>query len=343
MTSNYSELDFIFNFLSPKIDTSVKVAHNAMASFTCLPPEILLQIIDSCITSHALSSLAQVSPALYTFVTPLLYKRQLENADYHVTFHAAKHGNLRALQNVHRYMTLRVYKCSKANYDTGVFGAEKQRRNGWFWTPLHEAAKSGNIDTVRWLLDHGLDINAPSLNFHDPGMGITEGRYHIDFGDRLSFHMLPLVTFSPLITSIYHRHQDITELLLSRGAAIHINDVRKLQPCGTTALHVAVINANITALRLLIEGGHAGPNDLDAAGFPPLVWAALNVGANERVRESIKVLVELGADLNHVMPCDPWLGSNHNMATFLTKRGKPDVAQELINFGAQTVVEPQEH
>ncbi|RGP76994.1 serine threonine- phosphatase 6 regulatory ankyrin repeat subunit b [Fusarium longipes] len=305
-----------------------------MASLTSLPPEILLQIIDSCITSNALSSLAQTSQALYTLITPLLYKRQLENADHHVTFHAAKHGNLQALKNVYQYMTLQVYKCSKGNYDTGAFGAEKQRRNGWFWTPLHEAVRSGNIETVLWLIDHGVDINAPSLHFHDIDLGITEGRYHIDFGDRLSFHMLPLVTFSPLITSIYHRHQNITELLLSRGASIHINDVRKLQPCGTTALHVAVINANIPALRLLIEGGHAGPNDLDAAGFPPLVWAALNVSADEQVRESIKILVEHGADLCHVMPCDPWLGSNHNMVTFLTKRGKPDAAHELINFGA---------
>jgi ankyrin repeat protein len=234
-------------------------------------------------------------------------------------------------------MTLRVYKCSKGDYDTGVFGAEKQKRNGWFWTPLHEAVRSGNVETVRWLLDHGVDINAPSLHFHDIDMGITEGRYHIDFGDRLSFHILPLVTFSPLITSIYHRHQNITELLLEMGASIQINDVRKLQPCGTTALHVAVINANITTLKLLIERGHAGPNDLDAGGFPPLVWAALNVSADPQVRESIKTLVELGADLNHVMPCDPWLGSNHNMVTFLTKRGKPDAAQELINFGASVV------
>ncbi|RGP60567.1 ankyrin repeat domain protein [Fusarium sporotrichioides] len=308
-----------------------------MTSLTSLPPEILLQIIESCQTSHALSSLAQTSQALYTLITPLLYKRQLANADHHVTFHAAKHGNLQALKNVHRYMTLRVYKCSKGDYDTGVFGAEKQKRNGWFWTPLHEAVRSGNVETVRWLLDHGVDINAPSLHFHDIDMGITEGRYHIDFGDRLSFHILPLVTFSPLITSIYHRHPNITELLLEMGASIQINDVRKLQPCGTTALHVAVINANITTLKLLIERGHAGPNDLDAGGFPPLVWAALNVSADPQVRESIKTLVELGADLNHVMPCDPWLGSNHNMVTFLTKRGKPDAAQELINFGASVV------
>ncbi|KAL6912840.1 hypothetical protein FSST1_010600 [Fusarium sambucinum] len=308
-----------------------------MASLTSLPPEILLQIIESCQTSQALSSLAQTSQALYALITPLLYKRQLANADHHVTFHAAKHGNLQALKNVYRYMTLRVYKCSKGDYDTGVFGAEKQKRNGWFWTPLHEAVRNGNVETVRWLLDHGVDINAPSLKFHDIDMGITEGRYHIDFGDRLSFHMLPLVTFSPLITSIYHRQQEITELLLERGASIHINDVRKLQPCGTTALHVAVINANITALRFLIERGYAGPNDLDAAGFPPLVWAALNVSADPQVRESIKTLVELGSDLNHVMPCDPWLGSNHNMVTFLTKRGKPKAAQELINFGASVV------
>lgn len=308
-----------------------------MATLTSLPPEILLQIIDSCITSHALSSLAQASPALSIFVTPLLYKRQLDNDDHHVTFHAAKHNNLNALKNCYKYLTLNVYKCSKGNYDTGSFGAEKQRRNGWFWTPLHEAVKSGNFETVKWMLDHGVDMNAASLHFHD-GMGITEGRYHIDFGDRLSFHMLPLVTFSPLITSIHHHHHDITKLLLERGASIHINDVRKLQPCGTTALHVAVINANVKAIRMLVEGGHAGPNDLDAAGFPPLVWAALNVCNEPRVRESMEVLVELGADLNHVMPCDPWLGSNHNMVTFLTKRGKPDAAQELVNLGAPSTI-----
>jgi ankyrin repeat protein len=304
-----------------------------MTHISSLPPEILIQIIASCPTSHSIASLARTSKTLYTSTTPLLYKRQLDTNDHHVTFHAAKHGILTTLQNVHRYMTLHVFACSKGNYHTGPFGSDLQRRNGWFWTPLHVAVKNGHVHIVRYLLDHGIDINAPSLHFHD-NLGITERKYHIDSGDRVSFYVPPMVTFSPLITSIHHRHGDITALLLSRGASVQINDVRELQPCGTTALHVAVISANISAVRMLIEGGFAGPNDLDADGFLPLVWAALCVCEDERVRSSMQVLVELGADLNHVMPCDSFLGSDHSMVSFLTKRGKAKAAQELINLGA---------
>jgi hypothetical protein len=310
-----------------------------MTHISSLPPEILIQIIASCPTSHSIASLARTSKTLYTSTTPLLYKRQLDTNDHHVTFHAAKHGILTTLQNVHRYMTLHIFACSKGNYHTGPFGSDLQRRNGWFWTPLHVAVKNGHVHIVRYLLDHGIDINAPSLHFHD-NLGITERKYHIDFGDRVSFYVPPMVTFSPLITSIHHRHENITALLLSRGASVQINDVRELQPCGTTALHVAVINANISAVRMLIEGGFAGPNDLDADGFPPLVWAALCVCEDERVRSSMQVLVELGADLNHVMPCDSFLGSDHSMVSFLTKRGKAKAAQELINLGA-TVTNPK--
>ncbi|KAM0274468.1 hypothetical protein ACHAPA_000568 [Fusarium lateritium] len=304
-----------------------------MATITSLPPEILTQITESCTTSHSIASLARTSKALYKSTTPLLYKRQLDTNDHHVTFHAAKHGILTTLQNVHRYMTLHVFACSKGNYHTGPFGSDMQRRNGWFWTPLHEAVKNGHVDIVRYLLDHGVDINAPSLHYHD-NIGITERKYHVDFGDRVSFYVPPMVTFSPLMTSIHHRHESITALLLSRGASIQINDVRELQPCGTTALHVAVINANVSAVKTLIEGGYAGPNDLDADGFPLLVWAALRVCEDERVRLSMRVLVELGADINHVMPCDSFLGSDHSMVSFLTKRGKAKAAQELINLGA---------
>ncbi|WZH41007.1 serine threonine phosphatase 6 regulatory ankyrin repeat subunit b [Fusarium acuminatum] len=310
-----------------------------MTAMTSLPPEILHQIIAACPTSHSIASLARTSKTHYTSTTPLLYKRQLDTNDHHVTFHAAKYGILTTLQNVHRYMALHVFACSKGNYHIGPFGSDLQRRNGWFWTPLHVAVKNGHVDIVRYLLDHGVNINAPSLHFHD-NLGITERKYHIDFGDRVSFYVPPMVTFSPLITSIYHRHEDITALLLLRGASIQINDVRELQPCGTTALHVAVINANISAVRMLIEGGYAGPNDLDADGFPPLVWAALCVCEDERVRSSMEVLVELGADLNHVMPCDSLLGSDHSMVSFLTKRGETKAAQELITLGA-TVTNPR--
>ncbi|KAF4950996.1 hypothetical protein FSARC_13034 [Fusarium sarcochroum] len=306
-----------------------------MAHIHGLPLEILIQVIESCDTSRDIAALASTSKHLYNITLPLLYKRQLDNNDHHVTFWAAKKGIITTLQHVHHYMTLQVFTCSKKSYDTsGIFGSEKQRRNGWFWTPLHEAVKGGHLETIQFLLYHGADIDAPSLGFHDLDLGITEGKCHVDFGDRLSFDVLPLVTFSPLITSIYYRHDRITELLLSRGASVQIKDVRKLQPCGTTALHVAVVNANVAAINMLIEGGHAGPNDLDAAGFPPLVWAALHTKGNERVRSSMKALVELGADLNHSMPSDPWLGSNHTMVTFLTKRGKLEAAQELINLGA---------
>ncbi|KAH6958174.1 hypothetical protein DER45DRAFT_212895 [Fusarium avenaceum] len=94
-----------------------------MAHVSSTPPEILIQII---------ASLAHTCKTLYTSTTPLLYKRQLDTNDHYVTFHAAKHGILTSLQNVHRYLTSLVFACSKGNYHTGPFGSDLQHRNGWF-------------------------------------------------------------------------------------------------------------------------------------------------------------------------------------------------------------------
>jgi prolyl 4-hydroxylase len=56
--------------------------------------------------------------------------------------------------------------------------------NGWL--PIHEAARSGNVEIIKILLDHGADINARTdfgeghstlniaLGYHDPSSEIVE-------------------------------------------------------------------------------------------------------------------------------------------------------------------------
>lgn len=78
------------------------------------------------------------------------------------------------------------------------------------------------------------------------------------------------------------------------------------------AFHVAVINVNISVVRVLIKSGFAGSNDLDADEFPPLC-GLLFVSEDERVCSSMEVLVELGVDINHAMPCDSLLASDHTL------------------------------
>lgn len=73
----------------------------------------------------------------------------------------------------------------------------KVRREGK--TLLHLAAEAGNLDVARWLIDHGADLNAGIECDGCPELGYT-----------------------PLHSGLAFRGDEMTELLLSRGAPLEV-------------------------------------------------------------------------------------------------------------------------
>lgn len=111
------------------------------------------------------------------------------------------------------------------------------------WTPLHIAARKGDLEEVRRLLNEGVDVNQISRGHKDTGA-------------------------TALHLAAAGGHIDIMDELLERGCNI---DARTRVGCGWTPLHHAAKERNKKAIRFLIENGAFLPPDiLDERFNPPL-------------------------------------------------------------------------
>ncbi len=124
--------------------------------------------------------------------------------------------------------------------------------------PLMSAAESGDINTVKALLDKGADANAK-----DDG-GWTALTYAAQKG-----------------------HTEAVKLLIEKGS-----DVNARGKNGHTALMMAAQLGHTAAIKLLIEKG-ADVNARNSKGWTALTYAAIN-----GYTKAIKLLMEKGADID---------------------------------------------
>ena len=136
------------------------------------------------------------------------------------------------------------------------YGAPKAKIT---YTPLIEAAISGDAASIRSLIKGGADVNETSSN-----------------------------GFSPLMAAAMKGHIDAVRLLLAHGADISLRNKN-----GVAVLTYAVLSKDNSAkiAKILISRG-ADVNALSNDGRTPLMSAAIkNV-------EAVKVLIKNGADVN---------------------------------------------
>lgn len=154
----------------------------------------------------------------------------------------------------------------------------------YYWTPLHVAAFSGNVDVVELLLNYGANIHALSRGFCKCSYPTAQCSKSVK---------KPVYTlWMPLHTAICHGHEPIAHLLLSRGASIHvstrglgISDER------VTALHSACYSGSTTLSRFLINRGYQTDVDCeDHLEMSPMSYAYYSGNW-----ECIDLLVEHGA------------------------------------------------
>lgn len=118
------------------------------------------------------------------------------------------------------------------------------RKNKDGYSPLILACYSGNIEVVRYLVEHTKDINGGSK-----------------YG-------------TPLMAASVKGYEKIVALLIEKGA-----DVNAADPNGTTALHYAII-FNFDNVALLLAKAKADPNVKDNRGKTALEYAKM-LGKNE--------------------------------------------------------------
>jgi ankyrin repeat protein len=128
-----------------------------------------------------------------------------------------------------------------------------------FAGPLHDAARDGDLEKVRALIDEGAEIDARGEN------GET-----------------------PLILAILGGHADVTELLIGLGADVMARNAR-----GLTPLHAAAYSGSAELARLLLDHGAALEDTANVSGATPLMLAA-----EENHVAVAELLIARGADLS---------------------------------------------
>lgn len=194
-------------------------------------------------------------------------------------------------------------------------GASVDRTDEHFGqTALMFAARAGHENIVDYLLSQGADANARTDIGEIPkwvepnsqrgfgfGIGIIRGGTPADRGRR---EPIP-GGMTPLLYAARHGFTDIVDLLLQRGADIHLSDANDISP-----LLMAVENNQVETAKLLIVQG-ADLNQQDWYGRSPL-WEAINVrnlyihndlfnnfvSNRNELLDLIKLLIEQGADVN---------------------------------------------
>lgn len=170
-------------------------------------------------------------------------------------------------------------------------------------TALYEAAKNGHVEMVQLLVSQNADANKPGRT------GLLPLHIAAQIGNESIVSILVPVTskarvrrtgISPLHLAAERNRDDVLELLIAEGFDVNaqLSDERSklYEDRRSTALYFSVINNNAYAVELLLDAG-ADPN-LDM--FRPLM-----VAARMSSDQTVKLLVEHGADINASIPTHP--------------------------------------
>lgn len=159
---------------------------------------------------------------------------------------------------------------------------------------LIEAARDNEYFTVRYLIEHGADVNLQSLTGHTALMSAVFNGYK-DIVDYLithgaNIHLKNKDDWDALMFALYKNHPEIVVYLLENGADANTKIVG-----GTTAFMFAARYGNVTLMNLL----HSKGADIFAAD--DLKNAALHIAiAQDALNKQTEVawLIENGADVN---------------------------------------------
>jgi uncharacterized protein len=154
---------------------------------------------------------------------------------------------------------------------------------------LMTAARTGNPQIVRMLIEHGADVNAKGEAYGETALVWAAQENHAEAAEVLIAHgadvnartnllerskdrfglegvltILPHGSWTPLMYAARQGSLDAARTLIDRGASLNLTD-----PDGSTALEIAIINGHYDTAALLTEKG-ADPNIADTSGTAAL-------------------------------------------------------------------------
>jgi ankyrin len=239
-------------------------------------------------------------------------------------------------------------------------------QDGGGLTPLVFAARRGDIESARVLLEAGAGVNHVTQYGWTALLAATQNRYYKLGAFLLDHGADPNIAnkggWAPLYLATDNRniengdyptrqpdmdHLDYIKLLLARGANVNgrVKDSTEtrtifthqwLYEAGATPFLRAAQSGDVTLLKLLLEYG-ADPNIPTANGTTPLMVAAgigwvegvtNEWGAKENL-ETVRLLLNLGAGVNAAD------GDGRTAMHGAAHKGRNDVVQILVDHGAK--------
>lgn len=222
-------------------------------------------------------------------------------------------------------------------------GANPNAKESWRQqTALMWAAAENNVAVVKVLLEDGADINARSGDMRTPDGSAAPNADGVSRSRNRG-------GFTPFLFAVRAGHDDTVKALLDAGAKV--NDAL---PDGTSALHLAIMNAHYELGAFLIE--HGGDPNNEGPGWTPLhqlAWTRRpNVGfvnpppvqtGNIDSIEFVEILLANGASPNAREKKEPRDGNRNKMdrtgaSPFLLAAKGTDV--ELMRLLAEHGADP---
>lgn len=157
--------------------------------------------------------------------------------------------------------------------------------------PIHDAAKAGNVDEVKQLLDSGARIDARNKYGYTP-LFIAAFEGHLDLAKFLVSEGADIEARAeggrtPLAVAAFDDRFEVVQYLISVGANVHARTEK-----GETPLQWVARKGSLATAELLISNG-AEINARDNEGNMPLHWAA------ELCRKNMaELLLAHGAQIN---------------------------------------------
>lgn len=240
-------------------------------------------------------------------------------------------------------------------------------------TPLHKAASLGRVDAVRWLLDHGADVNAISYNGFTP-LHLTDNPDVV----RSILQKRPDLTIvnqggqTPLqhaAVRLVHarareeqlKWREIVKLYEDAGAeidiltAIHQNRLERVKTIlkqspkladdfqGQSPLRTAASLGRLEICRYLIENYRVDVDDFERGVGYPIIKGAL---AHPEV---VRLLIERGADLKTRITWQGgrtgvWIiGDDATVLHHAANAGVPETIRLLIDNGVDIFATAHDH
>jgi ankyrin repeat protein len=142
-------------------------------------------------------------------------------------------------------------------------------------TALMQCSRTGAVEGVKSLLDHGAKVNPKDQRQGDTALMWAVAKKHADVARVLIEHEANVNArtqngFTPLLFAAQQGDEDSAQMLLAAGA-----DVNVATPDGDTPLLIASASGHEAFSLFLLEHG-ANPNSVDRNGISALHYAVLN-------------------------------------------------------------------